>query len=155
MTLEQFNKLKQQVTQDLQRKVDLSQKLEQPYAVALKKATASFILRASDNAERQLLTLQEITAFAKKVNGSISHTSHDDGAGRVGYYDHTTFDIKYLERITEVPESLVKDSVHKALRSMMGLYKYSYIKCEIMQLFKDGKIDWETVVKAHKEDCSL
>jgi hypothetical protein len=155
MTLEQFNKLKQQVTQDLQRKVNLSQKLEQPYAIALNKATATFTLNDNDSAEQQLQTLQEVTSFAKEVNGSISHTSHDDGKGRVGYYDHTTFSIKYLERITEVPESLVKSSVHKALRSIMGLSKYSYIKCEIMQLFKDGKIDWEAVVKAHKEDCSL
>lgn len=154
MTLEQFNKLKEQTAANLNRKLALSKDSRcYPYQAVLKGMSKEF--RLQDAMQGQLELLKEITKFADSVNGIVTHTSHDDGRGRVGYYDHTTFSVKYYEVVDEITDTKLKETVHKALRGIMGLSKYSYIDCKLMQLFKDGKLSWEDLVKAHKEDCSL
>ena len=155
MTLDQFNELKEQVTYNLNRKVTLSRKLSQPYKVALMTCVEHFKLRASMASEQQLEVLNQTVAFANKVKGRVSHSSHDDGAGRIGYYEFTAITVTYEALREEVTVDLVKTHVHKALRSIMKLDTYSTIDCRIMQLFKDGEIDWATVVKSHTIHCSL
>lgn len=154
MNLEQFNKLKEQTLANLYRKLDISKDPRlTTYQIVLKGVSKEF--RLQDAMQGQLELLKEITKFADSVNGIVTHTSHDDGKGHVGYYDHTTFSVKYYEVVNEITDTLLKDTVHKALRGIMGLSKYSYIDCKLMQLFKDSKLSWEDLVKAHKEDCSL
>ncbi|MCI4436847.1 MAG: hypothetical protein JHC33_08590 [Ignisphaera sp.] len=155
MTLDQFNKLKEQVTYNLNRKVTLSQKLSQPYEVALMTRWEYFRLQANSSSQQQLEVLTQTVAFANKVKGRLYHTPQDDGEGRVGNYTYTALTVMYDALRDEVTEELVKTNVHKALKSIMKLDTYSTIDCRIMQLFKDGEIDWDTVVKSHKIHCSL
>lgn len=153
MNAEQFYALKAQITKDLNRKLELSQKLSHSYPAVIAERVKTFKLDRC--AEDQLSLLKEAVDFATSVNGTISHDTHDDGAGRVGYYSHTLISVKYKELIHEVSDDIVKSYMHKALKSMMGLKSYNCIDCKLMQLFKDGKIDWETLIASHKGGCSL
>ena len=154
MTLEQFSDFKEQVQKDLNRKLKLSQDARcATYHIAMQDKEQSFTLQ--DNMEGQLELLKEVIAFAEKVQGTVSHSPKEDSRGRVGYYSHTIFTVSYKEVMAEITEEKVKETVKKALKGMMGLSRYSYIDCKLMQLFKEGKLSWEDLVKAHKTDCSL
>jgi hypothetical protein len=154
MKKEQFFELKDKIQKDLDRKLQLSKDPRLgDYPVAFKEVSKKF--RLQYDMDNQLQLLKEITAFADEVNGVITHTSHDDGRGRVGYYDHTTFYVEYLEVVDEITKAKLKDTVHKALCGIMGLSEYAHIDCKLMQLYKDGKLSWEDLIKAHKEDCTL
>jgi len=44
--------------------------------------------------------------------------------------------------------------IHKKLNADAG-QRVQNIDCRVMDLFKAGKIDWDTVIESHKGDCSL
>lgn len=155
MTLEQFNKLKEDTKKNLEYKLALSKQKIVPYKVVTEEITEKFQLLSGAEAKIQLETLEAVVTFAKATNGNISHIIFETTSGRVGYYSHTNYYVKYDRVVDAITEKMVKKSVHKALVSIMGLTTHNSIDCKLMQLFKDGEITWEALVKAHKEDCTL
>jgi hypothetical protein len=50
----------------------------------------------------------------------------------------------------------MKEYVISLLRNPKDPSWYIFnLKCEVLKLFKDGKITWDDVVSAHKEDCDV
>jgi hypothetical protein len=152
MTVDQFDQLKQAIEHTLNRKLELSRSLSKPYSCAAETEQQTFEVYDDDN---QLNMLKQVIDFAKQHNGVVSHNIVEKSPGRIGYYSHTEYRVTYTKLYDNVSKAHLKRIVHTALRGIMKLDRWSYIKCDIMQLFKDGKIDWDTVVLAHKTDCSL
>lgn len=153
MNLAQFNELKENTKLNLERKLDLSrQQHDLRYEAVVMNERKTFLVY--DNDEQQSV-LREMMAFAELHNGTITHKTAEKSEGRIGYYSHTVYTVKYPVLVPEITEPLVKAAVHTALKGIMKLSHWSTIKCDIMQLFKDGLIDWDAVVKSHKTDCSL
>jgi hypothetical protein len=155
MILEQFNKLVENIRNSLERKLEVSRQTGKLYPAVTKKVIEKFQLLDGASTEEILSLMREVTNLAEHTNGTITHQTYETSAGRVGYYSHTNYYVAYASLIDEVDDNLVKETVQKALKNIIGLESWQYLDCRVMQLFKDGKIDWETVVKAHKEDCTL
>ncbi len=58
---------------------------------------------------------------------------------------------------TEITDRQVTTAMRHLIQSKINrdVGKYSNIDCRVMDLFKAGKIDWDTVIESHKGDCSL
>ena len=155
MTLEQFNKLIENTRKNLERKLEVSRQTGKLYPTVTKKVQEKFQLLDGASTEETLSLMKEVVALAGHTKGDINHMTYETPVGRVGYYSHINYYVTYTTVVDEISDQLVKDTVQKAIRNMMGLTNWAYIDCKVMQLFKEGKIDWETVVKSHQEDCTL
>lgn len=154
MTLDQFNTLKQQIRTDLEHKLVMVQNGQRTAPASLTEEKTEYMY-LKNNEDNQLQTLLAITERAKTLGATVTHRPLEESEGRVGYYKQTQFTLSYQEPVEEITDQLLKRQVHKALKSIIGISPSSYIKCEVMQLFKDSLIDWDAVVKSHKEDCTL
>ena len=53
-------------------------------------------------------------------------------------------------QVSRAMKTLMQDKI----RSETGR-KYVDMDCKVMDLFKDGLIDWDTVLQSHGKDCSI
>ena len=68
-------------------------------------------------------------------------------------YSHKVYTIR--DEITERQVTrAMKKLTTKLIRSETGR-KYVDMDCKVMDLFKDGLIDWNTVLQSHGKECSL
>jgi len=155
MTLEKFNKLKKDTRKNLERKLEVSKQTGKLYPAVTERATEKFQLLDGASTEEILSLMSEVIALGKHTGVNISHQTFETSEGRIGYYSHTNYYVKYDKIVDEITDDLVKKSVHAAIRGIQGWPEWSYIDCKIMQLFKDGKIDWDTVVESHNKECSI
>ena len=61
---------------------------------------------------------------------------------------------------TVITDKLVKEKTMRAVANIIkkdtnGKYSYFKPKCEVMELFKKGKITWDDVLEAHINDCEI
>ena len=68
-------------------------------------------------------------------------------------YSYEVYSIR--DEITDRQVSrAMKELMIKKIRSETGR-KYVDLDCKVMDLFKDGLIDWNTVLQSHGKDCSI
>lgn len=155
MTLEQFNRLIKKTKESLERKLEVSRKTGKLYPSVTKNVQEKFQLLDGASTEETLSLMKAVVELAEHTGGTIIHMTYETSVGRVGYYSHTNYYVTYTTVVDEISDQLVKDTVQKAIRNMMGLSPWRYLDCKVFQLFREGKISWEDVVKSHKEDCTL
>jgi len=75
--------------------------------------------------------------------------------GRHDYFDR----LRVVEVAHEVKDSIPQQAIDKEMKSFvrraMKLDRWTDLDCKVMQLFKDGVIEWDEVVKAHNGDCQI
>lgn len=155
MTLEQFNKLIKKTKESLERKLESGRKTGKLYPSVTKVVEEKFQLVDGASTEETLSLMKAVVELAEHTGGTITHQTFETSSGRVGYYSHTNYYVKYKVLVDEVTDSMVKKDTKKALLNIMGLSPWGYLDCKVFQLFREGKISWEDVVKSHKEDCTL
>ena len=68
-------------------------------------------------------------------------------------YNYETFSLR-----DEITDRQVSQATKRIVLSTIRLAtgrKYVQVDCKVMDLFKDGFINWETVLESHGKDCSL
>ena len=69
---------------------------------------------------------------------------------------------RYSHKVYTIRTHITDRQVTRAMKSLMTTKirsetgrKYVDMDCKVMDLFKDGLIDWNTVLQSHGKDCSL
>lgn len=57
--------------------------------------------------------------------------------------------IEEYQVITDM-KKFIQDKIRREINN-----EYVYLECKVMDLFKSGAINWETVLESHGKDCSL
>lgn len=67
----------------------------------------------------------------------------------------TYYKFQHLVLVDEITEPMVQKRMRKFVARQMGV-KYAHnLKCEVMQLFKEGKISWDDAKALHLEGCKI
>jgi hypothetical protein len=155
MTVEQFNKLMEDIRKGLERKLEKSKQMGILYPAVMTEVEEKFQLMDGASTEEILSMMREVIALAEHTGGTITHRTFETSHGRIGYYSHTCYYVLYSTLVDEVTDAMVKQVAQKVLRRKLGLSTWKYLDCKIFQLFREGKISWEDVAKLHKENCNI
>jgi len=155
MKVEQFFARKQMMKQTMDATLAKS-KLEgralKPYClrteyitVVLLEADTPLLLQA------KLLRIQHNTEKygSPKIDGILEYMHCTN------YYKGTTFKFTNTLLRDEITEMQVQDRMRNMIRSELGLKSHATIECKVMDLYKKGLIEWDTVKAQHGVACSL
>lgn len=148
MTLEQFHELKLNIKSDLERKLKLGTLPSTEYTYK------SIIVPYNNQANLRLVNFY----ISKGLKPIVTTDWYEYKGGKDP--KGTIYNFKIAKPITEVTDDLVSKYMRRAITNILikqtGKFEWSFsLDCKVMELYKLGKIDWETVVESHKSGCSL
>ena len=157
MTLEQFQSKKREIS--LQMNILLNEAKQQKLLggktfrnCLMKQKTVTMEIRK--DAKHVEKDIQKFMTYRRAFPNTLVEADH-----HILYYSDiyvgTYYHFQHLVLIDSITEVMVKMRMQKYVKSMIGMESSKSLDCQVMQFFKDGKIVWEDVVKAHKEGCSL
>ena len=116
------------------------------------------ITNGEDNVDAKLTKLMKVTNNG--IGSKITMFGSTKPLGRYDYFDHVTFKFIRYEVKSEVPESLISELTKKALLNIVkpkdwDNYRTFLLDCNLMTLFKEGKMTMDRVIELSNENCEL
>ena len=152
MTIEELNKLKEDT------KISLYNILKYKKHRLPTTSVTKYVKVMFDNTEEDLKLLNRKIAIFKPnyIRSNTINKAYMGWTEEIG----TNYTLVREEYATEINEPLVKAKTMSAVANIIrrdtnGLYYSIRPKCEVMELFKAGKISWEDVIEAHLKDCEI
>jgi len=156
MTREQFYELKDQLKRTMEYQLLMSKTHNKPLAQYCRAYDLEQIHIKADEAEEELRHLTDrINLLTLKSNTTMSIEGHTRASGRYDYFDHVTYSFTTLTVKAEITPEQVERAMKQLVKKELGLQNYEHLECQVMQLFKDGAIEWADVQKSHSQECSI
>jgi len=153
MTLDTFWAHKEGITEAMRSSLIMSKHLNKPmhdYCEYIE----HIVVTINKGKDKDLSELQEIQhlldeGYELNVDGDTKQE------GRYDYFRcvHFKFSKKLLR--DKIKDTQIEDAMIALLKKEMGLTYYAAIECKVMSLFKEGKIDWDDVIKTHTTDYKM
>ena len=110
------------------------------------------------NIDAKLTKIMKVTNNG--IGSKITMFGYTKPIGRHDYFDYVTFKFIRYEVKSEVPESLVSELTKKALLNIVkpkdwDNYRTFLLDCNLMTLFKEGKMTMDRVIELSNENCEL
>ena len=110
------------------------------------------------NIDAKLTKIMKITNNG--IGSKITMVGHTKPLGRYDHFDFVTFKLIRYEIKSEVPESLISELTKKALMNIVKPknwddYRTFLLDCNLMTLFKEGKMTMDRVIELSNENCEL
>jgi len=150
MTLEHFKAVKANTESYMTYMLGLSKQLGYPLKDFCREAVITTVT-IEDKAEEDLQA--KIRMLATMPNLTVK--GHTRPQGRYDIFKSVVFTSTVYKVREAIHPDQVQAEMKKFVRRQLGLYEWSTLHCEIMDLFKKGIIDWDKVIQAHKGECSL
>jgi len=156
MTKEEFFAHKAQTIRTMDYMLELSRTHNKPLTEYAKEYDKKRIIIKRDADEDELReTMLDIAIMMDKPKTVMSMRGETKQSGRYDYFNYIEYSFKTLVVKHEIEAYQVEDMMKLWVKQKLGLNSYDYLECQVMQLFKDGTIEWEDVIKAHKGACKL
>lgn len=157
MTLDIFWAHKEGITQAMKSALIMSKALNKPMhdyceykdyiTISFDKGKVEDINEAMDKLQRVQSLIDD--GYTLKIDGE----TYADG--RYDYFHRADFKLSKKLLRDKIEDTQIEDAMRALLKKEMGLGLYKEIECKVIALYKEGKIEWEDVVKAHTTNCKM
>ncbi len=99
--------------------------------------------------------LEDILAISREHNVPVKLSDFKEWGTCVHYHVGTQFTTTTPLIRKTITEEQIKDEMRKFVMKKLKLGDHATLECRVMELYKQGKIEWADVVEAHKGQCEL
>ena len=154
MTLDHFNSVKKNTEDYMNYMLGMSRYLGKPLEKFCGHEIHETIVIEEDEPQDTLhIKLKRILLLS--FNSDVKVTGDTRPSGRYDYFKSASFTVARPELRTSIHPDQVQGEMKEFVRKQLGLGKWDTIRCRVIDLFKQGIIEWDDVVKAHGGDCEL
>lgn len=156
MTREKFAEHKAQLKRTMEYQLSLSKVYNKPLSNYCGYTDVKTITLNENDTEQDLRDkLLEIAIFMQYDNTTLTQSGHTRASGRYDFFDHVNYNFNTIRVRDELPDQAVEEAMKQLVKRHLGLKPYEHLECKVMQLFKEGIIEWADVIEAHKGDCEI
>jgi len=152
MTLAHFNEVKKNTEAYMNHMLGMSRHIGYPLEKFCGHSVAETVtIEEGEDYEVVAERLKYLATMTEPITVSGSTRA----SGRYDYFDRVHFTIERHQVRPEIAHEQVQDRMKQFVKRELGLKAWDTLHCRVMDLFKQGKIDWDEVIKAHEGSCEL
>ncbi len=159
MLLEQFNQQKKNIKLELGNLLNQARRQQELGGkhfrrCVTKERTVTILVRQSANYVEEDIK-RFMTYRLAFPNALVEVEQYTERGYCIDSFVGTKYIFVHRVLVDEVTEQMVQKRMRKFVVRQLGLKYEHHLKCEVMKLFKEGKISWDDVIAQHTEGCSI
>lgn len=107
----------------------------------------------ADNLKHSAPTIAAFIAEHSDAEITITHNTRP--SGRYDVLDKITLTATTYKTREVLSDLATKSHLRRIMARQLGLHSWQTPECKLVDLFKEGIISWDDLVKSHKKDCEL